>query len=119
MGTIFLDSENSKTYKRHVLILKRTNKLHLRISEKIIASSNVSIYNTWKIIKTHTITVNLKYLHQHGMINLNYMMDIQDYFEYILKKHRESTDKPSVQIYVNKIENKVTFNVIDGIVLSF
>ena len=45
--------------------------------------------------------------------------DIQDYFEYILKKHGESTDKPSVQIYVNKIENKVTFKIIDGIVLSF
>ena len=33
--------------------------------------------------------------------------DIQDYFEYILKKHGENTDKPSVQIYVNKIENRV------------
>ena len=31
--------------------------------------------------------------------------DIQDYFEYILKKHGEDIDKPSVQIYVNKIEN--------------
>ena len=35
--------------------------------------------------------------------------DIQDYFEYILKKHGENTDKPSMQIYVNKIENRVTF----------
>ena len=36
---------------------------------------------------------------------------IQDYFEYILKKHGENTDKPSVQIYVNKIENWVTFKI--------
>ena len=40
--------------------------------------------------------------------------NIQDYFEYILKKHGENTDKPSVQIYVNKIENRVTFKIKDG-----
>ena len=40
--------------------------------------------------------------------------DIQDYFEYILKKHGENTDKPSVQIYVNKIENRVTFKIKNG-----
>ena len=54
------------------------------------------------------------------MFNLNCLMDrgsvsdIQDYFEYILKKHGESTDKPSLQIYVNKIENRVTFKIKDG-----
>ena len=42
------------------------------------------------------------------------MSDIQDYFEYILKKHRENTDKPSVQIYVNKIENRLTFKIKYG-----
>ena len=40
--------------------------------------------------------------------------NIQDYFEYILKKHGENTDKPSVQIYVNKIENRVTFKIKNG-----
>ena len=34
--------------------------------------------------------------------------NIQDYFEYILKKHGENTDDPSVKIYVNKIENRIT-----------
>ena len=37
--------------------------------------------------------------------------NIQDYFEHILKKHREDIDKPSIQIYVNKIENRVTFKI--------
>ena len=37
--------------------------------------------------------------------------DIQDYFEYILKKHGEDIDKASVQTYVNKIENRVTFKI--------
>ena len=52
MDTIFMNSENSKTSKPHVLILKLTNKLDLRIGEKIIALSNLSIYYTWKNIKS-------------------------------------------------------------------
>ena len=40
--------------------------------------------------------------------------NIQDYFEYILKKHGEKTDKASVQIYVKTIENRVTFKSKDG-----
>ena len=71
-----------------------------------------------KRLKTHATTINLKYLQQHGIINLNCLMgsvsEIQDYFEYILKKHGENTDKPSVQIYVNKIENRVTFKIKNG-----
>ena len=51
MDNIFLNSENSKTSKLHVSILKLTNKLDLRIGEKIIALSNLSIYYTWKNIK--------------------------------------------------------------------
>ena len=41
----------------------------------------------------------------------NSISDIQDYFEYILKKHGEDIDKLSVQIYVNKTENRVTFKI--------
>ena len=40
--------------------------------------------------------------------------DIQHYFEYILKKHGENVDKRSVQIYINKIENRITFKIKDG-----
>ena len=39
---------------------------------------------------------------------------IQDNFEYTLKKHREDIDKPSAQIYANKIENRVTFKIKNG-----
>ena len=35
--------------------------------------------------------------------------DIQDYFVYILKKHEENIDNPLVRIYINKIENRITF----------
>ena len=47
-----MNSENSKTPKPHVLILKLTNKLDLRIGKKVIALSNLSIYYTWKNIKS-------------------------------------------------------------------
>ena len=40
--------------------------------------------------------------------------DIQDYFEYFFKKDEEDIDKPSVQIYVNKIEYRVTFKIKIG-----
>ena len=106
-----MHSKNSKTSKPHVLVLKLINKLDLRIGEKIIASSNLSIYYTWKNMKSSHNNNKFKYLHQHGSDSVS---DIQDYFEYILKKYGENTDKSSVQIYVNKIENRVTFKIKDG-----
>ena len=46
------------------------------------------------------------------------VQDIQDYFEYILKKHSESVDNPSIKIYVNKIENRITFKIKNGYYLE-
>ena len=46
-----MNSENSKIFQPHVLILKLTDKLDLRVRERIIALSNLSIYYTWKNIK--------------------------------------------------------------------
>ena len=114
-----MNSENSKTSKPHVLILKLTNKLDLRIGEKIIALSNLSIYYTWKNIKNSDNNKfkisapawNDKFELPDGSY---FLSDIQDYFEYILKKHGENTDKPSVQIYVNKIEIRVTVKIKNG-----
>ena len=40
--------------------------------------------------------------------------NIKDCFEYILKKYGENIDKPSVKIYVNKIENRITFKIESG-----
>ena len=42
------------------------------------------------------------------------MSDIQDCFEFILEKHGEDIDELSVEIYVNKIENRITFKIKDG-----
>ena len=84
MVTIFLNSENSKTSKPHVLILKLTNKLDWRIAEKIIALSNLSIYYKCKNIKNShnnkfkisAPTWNDKFEFPDGWY---FVSDIQDY----------------------------------------
>ena len=88
--------------------------------EKIIALSNISIYYTWKNIKSSynsnefkisAPTWNYKFELPDGSYSVS---NIQDYFEYILKKHGENIDNPSVKIYVNKIENRITFKIKNG-----
>ena len=44
--------------------------------------------------------------------------DIQDYFEYILKKHRESVDNPSIRMYINRIKNRITLKFKNGYYLE-
>ena len=44
--------------------------------------------------------------------------DIQDYFKYILKKHGENVDNPSIIIYINKIENRISFKIKNGYFLE-
>ena len=51
MDTIFINTGNGRTSEYHVLLLNLTNKIDLR-SEKTIALSNLSIYYTWKNIKS-------------------------------------------------------------------
>ena len=69
-----------------------------------------SSYNNNKF-KISAPTQNDKFELPDGSYSVS---DIQDYFEFILKKHGENTDKPSVQIYVNKIGNRVTFKIKKG-----
>ena len=52
MDTIFMNSENSKASMPHILKLKLASKLDLRLGEKAIALSNLSIYYTWKNLKS-------------------------------------------------------------------
>ena len=120
MNTIFMISKNSKTYKSNVLALKLTNKLDLKIGEKTIVLSNLSICYTWRNIKNSynnnrfkisAPTWNDKFELPDGSYSVS---DIQGYFEYILGKHGEDIDEPSVQIQVNKIENRITLKIKIG-----
>ena len=90
-----MNSENSKTSKLQVLILKITNKLDVRMGEKVIALLNLSIYYTWKNIKSSCNNNKLKYLHQHAMIDLNYQMDRTQYqiFKIILSTFQKNMEK--------------------------
>ena len=113
-----MNSENSKTSKTYILIIEVTDKLDLRRGEESIALSNLSIcyqnikssYNSNKF-KILVPTWNDKFL----LPNESYsILNMQDYFEYILQKNNENIDNLSIRIYVNKIENKYTFKIKTG-----
>ena len=118
--TIFMNLKNSKTSKPHVLILHFTDKLDLTRGGNRISLSILSFYYKWKNIKSlynnnkfriSAPTWNDKFELPDGSYSVS---DIPDYFEYILKKHGENIDNPSVKIYVNKIENRITFRIKNG-----
>ena len=69
METIFINTENSKTNEPHRFKLDLTDKFNLKNPNKNMALANLSVYYTWKNIKT-----NLKFQHQLGMILLIYLM---------------------------------------------
>ena len=124
MDIIFMNSENSRISEYHVLMLKLTDKLDLKRGRKTVALSNLSIYYTWKNIKSSyknnkfkisAPTWNEKFELLDGSYSIS---DIQNYFEYILKKHSESVDNPTIRIYLIKIENRIKFKIKSGYYLE-
>ena len=120
MDTIFMNSENSGTSEYHVLLLKLTDKLDLRRGQKSVALSNLSIYYTWKNVKNSYNNIKLTisaptWSEEFKIPDGSYSIsDIQDCFEYILKKYSENVDNPSIRIYVSKVENRITFKIKNG-----
>ena len=110
IDTIFMNSANSKTSDLHRLLLKLSYKINLKRSDKYDALSNLSIYYTWKNIKKSCKNNKFKisapiWNEQFELPDGSYPVSvIQDYFEYILKKHETVTDNLSIMIYVNKME---------------
>ena len=104
-------------------MLKLTDKLDLR-NQKSVALSNLSIYYTWKNTKSSYNNNKFKisaptWSDEFELPDGSYSIsDIGDYFEYILKKHSENVDNPSIKIYVNKIENRATFKIKNGYYLE-
>ena len=115
-----MNSENSRTSEYHVSVLKLTDKLDLRRGQNTVTLSNVSIYYTWKNIKSSFNNNKFKisapmWKEKFDLPDRSYSIsDIQDYFEYILKKHSESVDNSSIKIYINKTENRITFRIKSG-----
>ena len=81
---------------------------------------NLSIYYTWKTIKSaynnnkfkiSAPTWNDEFDLPDGSYSIS---DIQDYFEFIIKKHETLAENPPIQIYPNKIKNRIAFKIATG-----
>ena len=115
-----MNTENSKKNEPHRFKLPLTDKLNLKNPNKIMALANLSIYYTWKNIKSKynnnkfkifAPTWNDTFDLPDGTYSVS---DIQDYFEFIIKKHETLTKNPPIQIYPNKIKNRIVFKIKTG-----
>ena len=94
-----------------------TNKINLKNTNKNRALANFSIYYTWKNVKSEYNNNKFKILapswnDTFDLPDGSYSIsDIQDYFEFIIKKHETLTENPPVQIYPNKIKNRIVFKI--------
>ena len=85
-----------------------------------MALANLGIYYTWKNIKSEYNNNKFKI----SALTWNDTFDlpvgfystagIQDYFEFIIKKHGNLTENLPVQIYPNKIKNRIVFKIKAG-----
>ena len=121
MDTIFMNSENGKTSDLNRLLLNLPDKTYLKRSDKYVALSNFSIYNTWKNIKKSyrnnkfkisTPTWNEKFELPGGS---NSVSNIQDYSKYNFKKYETATDNPSIMIYVQGHREGTSSVAFEGI----
>ena len=116
MKTIFMNSEYSKTSESHRFKLDLTEKLNL----KNMTSANLSVYYTWKNIKSEYNNNKFKisaptWNHTFDLPDGSYsIVDIQDYFEFIIKKHETLAENLPVQIYPNNIKNRIDFKIKTG-----
>ena len=120
METIFMNTENSKSNESHRFRLSLLDKLDFKNSNKNIALSNLRIYCTWKNIKSACNNNKFKVSAPtwNGTFDLPdvsfFIGDIQDYLEFIIKKHETLTENPPVEIYPNKIKNRIVFKIKTG-----
>ena len=112
-----MNTENSKTSERHRFKWDLTDKLNLKNPNKNMALANLSFYYTWKNIKSEYNNNKFKVLaptwnDTFDLPDGSYSTaDIQDYFEFIIKKHETLPDNPPVQIYLNKIKSRIVFKI--------
>ena len=88
-----------------------------------MALANLSIYYTWKSIKSeYNNKFKISVPTWKKTVNLpdgSPIDDIQDYFEFIIKKHETLTEDLPVQIYPNKIKNRIVFKIKTGYKAGF
>ena len=100
-----MNTKNSKTNEPHKFRLSLPDKLNLKIPNKNITLRNLSIYYTWKNIKSaynknkfkiSAPTWNDTFDLPDGSCSI---ADIQDYFAFIIKKHETLTENLPIEIY--------------------
>ena len=115
-----MNIENSKKNEPHRFKLDLTDKANLKSLNKNMALANLSIYYTWKNIKSKYNNNKFKIFaptwnDTFDLPDSSYSVsDIQDYFEFIVKKHQNLTENPQIQIYPNKIKNRIVFKTKTG-----
>ena len=120
MENFFMNTKNSKTNELHKFKYDLIDKLDLRNPNKNMALANLSIYYTWKNVKSvyknnkfkiSAPTWSQKFDLPDGSYNIP---EIQYYFEYIIKKHETITDTAPILIYANNITNRIVFRIKTG-----
>ena len=120
METFFMNMENSETSEPHKFVLKLSQRLGLRSSDKHVALQKLSIYYTLKNIRKKYKNNKLKIIartwnDEFELPDGSYSVsDIQDYTEYIIKKHETLTTIPPIHVCINKINNRLVFKIKDG-----
>ena len=115
-----MDTENSIKSEPHRFKLDLTDKRNLKNPNKNMALANLSIYYTWKNIKSEYNNNKFKISAPAWNDTFNLpdgsysIADIQDYFEFIIKKHETLAKNPPVQIYPNKLKNRTVFKIKTG-----
>ena len=120
METIFMSRENCKTNEPHKFVLNLSQILDLRSSDKHVALQNLSIYYTWKNIRKQYKNNKLKIIvpmrnDEFEIPDGSYsVLDIQDYIEFIIKKHETLTTIPPIHVYINIINHRLVLKIKDG-----
>ena len=115
-----MNSKNSKTNESNKFIYQFSDKRNLKIPNKNIRLVNLSIYYTWKSIKSACNNNKFKISaptqnDEFGLPDGSYSIsDIQDYFGNIIRKHEIIADNPPVQMYLNKIKNSIILKIKTG-----
>ena len=117
METFFMNSKNSKTNESYKFKYDLIDKLDLKNPNKNMALANLSIYCTWKNVKStynnnkfkiSAPTWNETFDLPDGLYNIS---EIQDYIEYVIKKHETIGENAPILIYTNTINNRTVFKI--------
>ena len=120
METFFMSTKNSKTNEPNRFKYYLIDKLDLKNPNKNMALANLSIYYTWKNVKSiynnnkfkiSAPTWNETFDLPDGSYNIS---EIQDYIEYIIKKHKTIGENAPILIYANTINNRIVFKIKSG-----